>query len=134
MMRLIATVLLLFCAFGLRAEDTVVFEGYPISRVSSNEDTTEREELTEAESKEYRVLIVKRDDKYFWASREDTELFYFKSGLAHWFIAPTTGYIKIIDPRLVDPESVESMLVYVEHMGLVTIMITYWGVGESGGL
>ncbi len=40
MMRLIATVLLLFCAFGLHAEDTVVFEGYPISRVSSNEETT----------------------------------------------------------------------------------------------
>ena len=59
-------------------------------------------------------------------------MFYFTSGAAHWFIAPTSGYVKIIDPRLLDPESDESMVVYVEHMGLVTNMITYWGIGETG--
>ena len=58
MMRPIASVLLLLCAFGLRAEDTVVFEGYPFSRVSSNEEVTKREELNEAQSKEYRVIAL----------------------------------------------------------------------------
>jgi hypothetical protein len=132
MMRLVSALLVLFCALSVRAEDTVVFEGYPFSRVSSNEEMTEREELNEAQSKEYRVLIVKRGDKYFWASRENKELFYFTSGAIHWFIAPTSGYIKIVDPKLLNPDSDESVLLYVEHMGLVTNLISYWGAGESG--
>lgn len=134
MVRLNVAMLLLFWALSLQAEDTVVFEGYPVSRVSSNAEMTEREELNAAQMKEFRVLIVKRDDKYFWVSRENKELIYVTSGAAHWFIAPTSGYIKIIDPQLFDPEADKAPLLYVEHMGLLSHMITYWGVGDGSGL
>ena len=129
-MRVVSAVLLILCAFSVCAEDTVVFEGYPFSRVLSTAEETKREELSEAQSKEYRVLIVKRGEKYFWASREDKELIYTTSGAIHWFIAPTSGYIKIIDPKLLNPDSDESILLYVEHMGIVTNLISYWGAGE----
>ena len=134
MVRLNVAILLLFWALSSQAEDTVVFEGYPLSRVSSDADMTEREELNPAQIKEFRVLIVKRDDKYFWASRENKELIYVTSGAAHWFIAPSSGYIKIIDLQILDPEADKGPLVYVEHLGLFDYMITYWGIGDGPGL
>ena len=46
------------------------------------------------------MSIVKRGDKYYWASRENKEMLHFQSDIAHWFIALTSGYVKILDPSL----------------------------------
>jgi len=114
------------------AQESIVFSGYPISKVESGSDTTAHVAMADVQSTEYRVLIVKRGDKYYWASRENKEMFYYQSGIAHWFIAPTSGYVKIIDPSLV-PGGAENTpgYIYMEHLTLVVNTITYWGTGEQ---
>jgi len=123
-------ILTLICGIA-SAQETIVFSGYPASRVESGFDSTAQETLTAEQSTEYRVLIVKRDGKYYWASRENKELLHFQSGLAHWFISPSSGYIKIIDPSLSFENQETTQFVYMEHLTLVLATITYWGTGEQ---
>lgn len=113
------------------AQETIVFSGYPVSKVESGIEATTRSEMTGAQSSEYRVLIVKRGTKYYWASREDRELMHFQSGIAHWFISESSGYIKIIDPSLMLGNAGADQYVYIEHMTLLVDTITYWGSGTE---
>jgi hypothetical protein len=112
------------------AENEVVFIGYPDSRIISGTDKQIRTVLSNAERTEYRVVITKRDGKYYWTSREDKELIHFESGVFHWFIAPTSGYIKLVESLLVDKTDTPRY-VYVEHLTLRLDTYTYWGSGES---
>ena len=112
------------------AEDKVVFSGVPDSRVISGVDKQSRAVLSNAERAEYRVVITKRDGKYYWTSREDKELFHFESGVFHWFIAPTSGYIKLVDRAFLMDKTDTPGYLYVEHLTLWLDTYTYWGVGE----
>ena len=112
-------------------EETIVFSGYPMSKVESSSESTEQLSMTEKQLTEYRVLIVKRNGKYYWASRENKEMLYFQSGIAHWFIAPTSGYVKIIDPSLLPGGEEANGYIYMEHLTLLVATITYWGTGEQ---
>lgn len=131
MRALIFTVVLAFVWSAAYADESIVFSGYPGSKVESNETSTARYDLTRDEGMEYRVLITKRGDKYYWASRENKELRYFRSGIAHWFISDSSGYVKIIDPSLIPGMENEQGFWYLEHLTLLTNTITYWGYGES---
>ncbi|MFB3083074.1 MAG: hypothetical protein ACE1Z4_06415, partial [Gammaproteobacteria bacterium] len=50
--------------------DTVVLSGIPTVRVTSSSESTSSKDLSDAERQEYGVVIVKREDEYFWASRD----------------------------------------------------------------
>jgi len=123
--------LLISYPISVVAQESIVFSGYPISGVTSSADSTSQRAISGDEATEYRVLIVKIGNRYFWASRENKELFHFQSGIAHWFISESSGYIKIIDPSLVDGAEPTSQFVYMEHLTLVLNTITYWGVGSQ---
>ena len=131
MKTLLVLVLTLVCGGSVFAEETIVFSGYPITKVESNADSTAQHELTDEQSSDYRVLIMKRNGKYYWASRENKELMHFRSGIAHWFISESSGYIKIIDPSLIPGNDGTEQFVYMEHPTLVIDTITYWGVGNA---
>ena len=114
------------------AQETIVFTGYPTTTVQSGTDYTTHVDLNGAKSSEYRVLIIARGGKYYWASRENKELMYFQHGITHWFISKTSGYIKIIDPSLI-PGNEEGVgqYVYMEHLTILLDTITYWGTGSE---
>jgi hypothetical protein len=130
-MRLGFLVVLMLAWSGATGQETIVFSGYPISKVESGMEATAQTALGETQSNEYRVLIVKRDGKYYWASRENKELMHFQSGIAHWFVSQSSGYIKIVDPSLLPGNEGTNQYVYMEHLTLVLDTITYWGIGNA---
>jgi hypothetical protein len=112
-----------------RADERLVFSGTPTVKVESASHASNRVELTPQEQAEYRVLITARNGKYYWASRENKELFHFRSGAFDWFVAPGSGYIKVVDRTYMLQEAGPRYL-YMEHMTLLLSTITYWGGGE----
>ena len=74
--------------------------------------------LSEKQKDKSRVLITKRGKNYFWASREDKQLFTAVSGEFLYFIAiKGSGYIKIFPAENK----------YFEHMSIGLQTFTYWG-------
>ena len=131
--RSILLALALIVAQPAIAEETIVFSGAPFARVLSNHEGTERAELDETQAEEYRVMIVKRDGQYFWASRENTPLMHFPvldSGF-HWFISTGSGYVKMVDVSTLPGYEDSNLIFYIEHMtdGLGTV--TYWGIAQG---
>jgi hypothetical protein len=72
-----ALLLILFIALVLitpaRAEE-LVFNAIPLTKVTSSTDITKRGLLSESERNEYRVLITKEGNSYFWATRKNRPL------------------------------------------------------------
>ncbi|MFQ5801643.1 MAG: hypothetical protein ACE5JQ_01945 [Candidatus Methylomirabilales bacterium] len=122
------------------AHEVIVFKGIPVVRVTSDSESTKREELTASQQREFQLLITKRNGEYIWASRsggpegfQTTSLAHFQGGIFHFFVAPTSGFIKILDANLLgelrDPNTPEYLYYEVLTVGLSTI--TYWGWGEA---
>jgi len=113
-------------------QEQVVLRGIPASRVSSGPEGTQREVLGAGQGQEYSLLIVKRDGRYFWASREDCELAPGVSGIFVMFTALTChGYIKVLDQRDTPDDSITrfdgSDIQYMEHVHSQFLTITYYG-------
>lgn len=70
----------------------------PDIRLAATRDSATRRVLSASERQQNAVLIVKRGDEYFWASREDRPLVHVLSGVFHLFIEPSGGgYVKVLD-------------------------------------
>ena len=113
---------------------TVVLNATPTSRVDSDSSVTTRIILSESEQNEYRVLIVKDGEKYFWATRENRELVHRIGGATHYFIDPLGGgYIKVFDTSFL-PDFLREQgprFAYYEHLSLGLQTITYWGTADE---
>lgn len=84
----------------------------------------ETAEMSPSEQANYKVLILKRGEKYVWASRDNKELAISQSGVFKNFIASdASGYIRI--------SATDGQTLYVEHLILGFKNITYWGVAED---
>ena len=112
---------------GLR-QGTVVFHGTPFVRVLTNMAEDRREPLTEDDKQQYQVLITKRNGDYFWSSREMTPVTHEIAGPYHWFISPTSGYVKILDT-----ESPDAMAGFPEGHPRYFYR-SEWGIGVHTGL
>ena len=125
--------LLVFLPLATSAE-IVVLNGLPDSRVISNAYGTQREQLSEGKQHEFRILITKKDDRYYWATRENREVFYTTSGAIHIFIDPNgSGYIEVFDNNVL-PESRQpggKRYSYKEHLRLLLENYTYWGQADE---
>ncbi len=112
---------------------TVVLSGIPTVRVTSSSESTSRKDLSGAERQEYGVVIIKRGDEYFWASRENKRLVYSAVPPFHYFVSPEgSGYIKVGDPKLLPKLLMEGKtgFLYMEHVHLLFTTITYWGTAD----
>ena len=113
---------------------TVVLNATPETRVDSDSGSTTRKILSESEQNEYRVLIVKDGEKYFWATRENRELIHRISGAHHYFIDPQGGgYVKVFDTSFL-PDFLREQgprFAYYEHLSLGLQTITYWGTADD---
>ena len=121
----------------------VVLRAVPKTRVVSDWKGTRREVLTPEEREAQRIIIVKVGQSYYWASRDNRELIYNKSGLFDNFTDTQAGaLIKVFDPRGL-PDSYRSGLGSVESgsdvqvfesisLGLRTY--TYWGTASEFNL
>jgi len=117
---------------SLSVAESVVLNGVPDSKVSRNAEGSERQNLATNLSKqnEYRVLITKKNEKYYWSTRKNRELIHTTSGAIHIFIEPGgAGYVEVFDNHVV-PKSMRppgKRFFYKEHLRLMLVNITYWG-------
>jgi hypothetical protein len=107
-----------------------VLDAEPTVRNDSSEDAATRHVLPPVERAKNRAIIIKRDDKYFWASRGGRELVHHASGAFDYFIEPGgSGYVKVFDshsmPTDLRPKGPRYQ--YMEHVTIMLYSITYWG-------
>ena len=114
----IAAVLL---AVSATAASEVIFEGTPHTRYILGGDTPQTVNLTPSEASEYKVIISKEGDNYFWTSREDTQVVPITSGIFITYVALSgTGYVRTVMPGL-------NITQYTEHLLINFTGITYYG-------
>ena len=113
--------------FSQNAVSTVIMSGLPIKKDMSDIEGTEQVELSKEEQWNYRCEIVKKGNKYYWASRENKELIFSRSGDYYNFVEPNAaGYIRVVET--------ENGVLYMEHLTLGMKNITYWGVSIEHSL
>ena len=123
----IPSLLILSNAFSQSLAATVVISGLPIKKDMSDMGGTEQVELSKSDRWNYRLEIVKKGNKYYWASRENRELLFSKSGEFYNFVEPkAAGYIRIT--------KTEKGVLYMEHLTLGMKNITYWGIATEHAL
>jgi hypothetical protein len=117
-----------FLAFFLQnlyADDQIiVINGLPMVQSIGTFVKSSNHQLSESKSNEYRLLIVKKGNNYYWTSRESKLLVLKTSGVFTYFIEPGgAGYIKIT--------AAGNKFMYMEHMSSALQTWTYWGVSSS---
>jgi hypothetical protein len=112
------------------AGPAVVLSGRPTAKAEGAEDATRHTAVTEAERDKLRVVIVRKGDRYFWASRENRELERRVAGAFHIFVDRVDGaYVRVFD-RSTLPDSMRPegpRFEYVEHVPLFRGTVTFWG-------
>lgn len=114
--------------------EEIVLNAIPISKVTSGNKSTIREELSPSASNGFRLLITKDDDDYLWSTRDNDELSLIKRGAFIIFISRSgSGYIEIFDTNYF-PENdrrPNARYKYKEHIRSALGNITYWGVTNN---
>lgn len=119
---ILISLLLPSIAFG--GNEILVLNGTPFSQSKINIQKSASQNLTESQQNEYRLLITKNGDEYFWASRENIPLIKNISGDITVFISPRgSGYIRV--------SKVEGKFLYMEHMPHGFQSVTYWGISDN---
>jgi hypothetical protein len=122
---LILTVLLIILStpHNVFAEESqLIINGRPFFKIEGHSDGAVEQKLSKAKGHEYRVIISKIGNKYFWITRDRKELVPVQSGAYLRFISlGGSGYIKV---SLLDNT-------YMEHIHLGLSNITYWGKVED---
>lgn len=127
---------LILLATPLPAQE-VAYTGTPMVRLSGQPGDLSEELLSPTEAEEYKLQIVGRDGRYYWASRENVELSRSRSGGVFMIFSSESGFIKLIDPRLNairdDLRDLPSeRFDYVEVMHTQLGLVVYWGRGQGG--
>ncbi len=128
--------LLLTCVFLVRGYSQeaaeIVFTGIPALKISEGGVDRVVENIKEDKALEFKCVITKKGDKYFWTSRDNVELIRIQSGAFLTFVATSgAGYVRIISPELKDAAALmgetEEKYDYVEHMLIGLRSVTYYG-------
>lgn len=112
----------------------VIFEGYPVKKIETNENSSNTSLLTKSQSPEYKVTIVKDGENYYWATRGNLQVIPLQSGFYVTYLAVNgAGYVRTLAPqarkvfRQFPVEEQEKEFLYVEHLVHQMGSITYYG-------
>jgi len=129
-MKHIAVLLLLAFAVPSWAEE--VFVGIPLARTVLSGEQLQRTQIDKNDQLEFKVIIVKEGDRFFWKTREMKELTRLQSGLFVTYQAlDGAGYVRVdlsggaIGDLKVPGSSLD--IGYIEHIKLGLNTITYQG-------
>jgi hypothetical protein len=116
------------------ADATVILAGRPTHASEGSHDAATHAPVPAGDRDKLKVTIVKRGDKYFWASRENREVERRLSGAFHFYIDKTDGgYVRVFD-RSTLPESMRPdgpQFEYTEHRPNWRGTQTLWGVLDT---
>jgi hypothetical protein len=112
----------------------VVFEGFPVKKIETNENSSSTNILTEAQAPEYKVTIIKDGDSYFWATRGNLQVVPVQSGFYVTYLAVNgAGYVRTLAPearklfKQLSAEEQANQYLYFEHLVHQMGSITYYG-------
>ena len=112
----------------------VFFDGAPVKKVEVSGQSSSTYVMSEAQSEEYKVVISRDGENYYWTSRNNVRLVPVESGYYVTFIAVNgSGYVRTLmsDAReifsLLPPEDQKNEYLYVEHLIHQLGSITYYG-------
>ena len=121
----IALILLLATTSPALAENSVIFYGKPSKKIEIYEQESRVFILSPKEQEEYKVIISKRNGRYYWSSRDNVELELHTSGIYQTYVAKTgSGYVRVSNATAHHSNSEYS---YSEHLILGFNSITYFG-------
>ena len=123
---------LLLLAFAVPSWAEEVFVGLPLAKTELSGEYLERTKLDKGDQLEFKVIIVKEGDRFFWKTREMKELTRHQSGLFVTYQAVDgAGYVRVdlsggaIGDLKVPGSSLD--IGYIEHIKLGLNTITYQG-------
>ena len=112
----------------------VVFEGYPVKKIETNENSSNTSLLTKTQGPEYKVTIVKDGENYFWATRGNVQVVPRQSGFYVTYLAVNgAGYVRTLAPearnlfKQMPAEEQAKQFLYLEHLVHQMGSITYYG-------
>ena len=95
--------------------DELVFLGKPIARIVATSTNGSHEEILDPTKRdEFKLMIAKNKDGYYWASREQKPLIDTQAGAYVHFFSPTAGWIKIV--KVSEILNVVDMMIDGGHM------------------
>lgn len=114
------------------AQSETIFSGMPTIKVSEGGIERSPEEVARKDAANLKCVISKIGAKYYWASRENKEMFREESGAFTTFVAMDgSGYVRIIQPEMKESASLmsetEAKFDYVEHLLIGLRSVTYYG-------
>ena len=113
-----------------------IFIGFPKKKVSEGGLDRVVEDLSRKKAVNFRCVISKIEDKYYWASRENVEMVKIeRAGAFITFLSVNgSGYVRVIKPELKEVASLmyktEESFDYVEHLTIGLRSVNYWGEKE----
>lgn len=121
-------------AVAAEDQDRVVFLGTPKLRAIVTPTGAEQVPLDEKYARQKGVIIIERNGKYYWASRENKLLFRTESGSYITYVsADGAGYVRTFTPAMSEmkkklpPEMKAGEVDYVEHLVQQFDTITFFG-------
>lgn len=132
MKRMIFVMLFLMVNLSSFAAEEVVFVGVPEIKISEGGIERIPERISEDKAMEYKCVITKIEDKYYWTTRQNLELIPISAGAFITYLASNgSGYIRIIKPEMKEAASLmsstEEKFDYVEHLLIGLKSVTYYG-------
>ena len=117
------------------SESETVFEGLPKVKISEGGINRVIDDLPMEKAVNLACVISKIGDKYYWASRENKEMYRYKSGaFITYYATDGSGYVRIIFTEMKAMASLmdktEAEFDYIEHLLIGLRSITYYGVNK----
>lgn len=130
----LSIVALLCLTIPALAHGEVEFEGRPLVKVELGEGKATTSAVPSEKAEEFKVLITREGDRYYWKSRKDIPLVKTESGGYVTYVAVTgAGYIKVLAPfmremlKQLPANEREREFVYMEHLTITLGSVTYYG-------
>ena len=129
---LVLFLLVIFAATLTYAAENIIFSGTPIVKISEGGIDRVVENIEGKRAMELRCVISKIGKKYYWTTRENTEMVKRVSGAYVTYLARSgSGYVRIIREDMKKiislPGDPNAKFDYVEHLLIGLNSITYYG-------
>jgi len=134
MKKALLTCLILVLAIPSSAKDAIFFTGMPQIHIQENGITRKAEPLSPENAEKLKCVITKKDDQYFWTSRDNIQLIPVPYGVFITFMAVDgSGYVRITGIEMTEenPEGPakepEEKYNYSEHQLMGLKSVTFYG-------
>ena len=110
------------------------FEGTPEVKVQVMDGVAQTEAVAPQKAPEFRALVVREGDQFYWASRNNVPLIKRESGAYATYVAANgAGYVRVLIPAMrklhdsLPPDQRKRGFLYMEHLINQMGSITYFG-------